>query len=611
MQIIDILKYIEKNTNSALFYTPNLYRDENSYFFKKPKVLLQGKTKTEIEKILAETDELIKNENLMGFAIIPYEIGYFFQPKTISDIYDDEMEIRFLFYEKENVDIISTDSMKFEDVEKYIGLREEKYHIDLGITKEEYFEKVKKIKDYIRKGDTYQINFTTKAKFNFENSLSSLFLEGIFNQSARYSAFINTDDEYIISFSPELFFSTDYQTISSKPMKGTLKRRGNPEEDEKLMYTLMKDEKNLAENVMIVDLMRNDIGRISWPDSVSVEKLYEIEKYETLYQLTSKVVGRLKSRDLSKILESLFPSGSITGAPKIRSMQIIDELENERRNIYTGSLGIFSNENAVFNIPIRTVNINKKYGVGELGLGSGIVWDSKAEAEYEEVLLKGEFINSFPKYFELLETMLFEKGEYFLLDYHLKRIERSAEYFLFNFDIDQLKMKLNKLSDTFEINVSYKVRILLTKWGKIKIESQRESNSEKKVKIVLSSSERCNIEKFLFHKTTFRPWDLSLQEAVREGFDEVIFVNDRNELLEGAISNLLVEKEGRLFTPPNSLGLLNGCYKQSLIDRNLCQETILTINDLVTADNIYICNSVKKEILVEEIFDSNGKLIWK
>lgn len=609
MRITEILKYIEENSNSAFFYTPNIYKGGKSYFFKKPWKVLTAKSKEEVEKLLDKTDQLSQDPDLIGFATIPYEIGYYFQPKEIKDSNLDNAELCFYFYERENVEIIEQNELEFDDVEKYIKSNTKIRNIELEISKEEYLGKISKVKNYISKGETYQINFTTKANFKFDGDLTSFFLNGIFNQSASYSVLINKENEYVLSFSPELFFSTDYKTILSKPMKGTLKRKGNPLEDKELATSLLHDEKNLAENVMIVDLMRNDIGRIAVTDSVKVEKLYEIEKYETLYQLTSTVVGKLKDNKLSEIFKNLFPSGSITGAPKIRSMQIIAELEKSPRKLYTGSIGLISNKNAVFNIPIRTVNINKLTKESELGLGSGIVWDSDAESEYEEVLLKGRFISNPQKYFELLETMLFQDGKIFLLDYHLRRLKNAAEYFLFQYDERKIAERLQSIISRFDSKQKYKIRLLLNKWGEFKIVPSKIEATKNTVKIILSKADRNIEEKFFYHKTTNRPWDEELSNAKQKGFDEVIFINENDELLEGAISNLIIETDGKLYTPPLSLGILNGCYRQFLLDNQKCEEKFLRIDDLKNAEKIILCNSVRKEIIVNEVYD-NTKLIY-
>ena len=612
MQILEILKYVEENSNSAFFYTPNIYERGKSYWFKTPHIILSGSTQNEVEEILEKVDELIKDPELIGFATIPYEIGYYFQPKKIRESYEDVKELQFIFYKKEDVEIIESNDLQFDGVDQQIRNYEKLDDLKLEISKEDYVEKIEKIKDYIRKGDTYQINFTTKTYFTFSQDINSLFLNGIFNQSAGYSSFINSNDEYILSFSPELFFKTNYDEIVAKPMKGTVKRKGNSEEDKKLVAELKKDEKNLAENVMIVDLMRNDIGKIAHIDSVKVDKLYEVEKYETLFQLTSTVTGKLKEKKFSDIIRNLFPSGSITGAPKIRSMRIINELENSNRNLYTGTIGILSGKEATFNIPIRTISINKANLQGDLGLGSGIVWDSDAENEYDEVLLKGKFISEPEKYFELLETMLFENGKIFLLEYHIRRLKEATKYFLFKFDEESLRAQLNSeiSSKYLDQNKCYKARLLLNKWGYFKLKTEEILLDKKNLRVKLSSNIRSNEDKYLFHKTTNRPWDRELSETKLKGYDEVIYLNEKEEILEGAISNIIVEKDGKRFTSPIELGILNGCYRQYQIDMGNCEEKILRIEDLVTAEKVFLCNSVRKEISIDQIHDNEGKIIF-
>ena len=218
---------------------------------------------------------------------------------------------------------------------------------------------------------------------------------------------------------------------------------------------------------MIVDLLRNDLGKISKINSVTAKPIFEIEKYETVFQMTSTVKAVLQENSFKSIIRNIFPCGSITGAPKIRTMEIIKKLEKESRGIYTGTIGIIENKIFTFNVPIRTISIDKKQKRGELGIGSGIVWDSDPSQEYNEVELKSKFITGSQNYFELIETMLFENGKIFLLDYHLKRVKDSAEYFLFHFDekmiLDFISNAVNKL----DAKKAYRIRFLLPKWGKI------------------------------------------------------------------------------------------------------------------------------------------------
>ncbi len=610
-KILEILDFIKENENTAFFYTPNIYKDARSYILKIPEVVLEASSKEEAESVLAQADTYSEKENLIGAALIPYETGYYFQPKKIEGNAartESYRNLKFIFYDKKNVEIFNSEELEFSGAESLIN-KEEKKDYALNVNKDKYIENIARIKDYIENGDCYQINYTSKLKFSIdENELKVFFMKGIFNQSSRYAAFFNTGDNYIMSFSPELFFETDYKTVKSKPMKGTVKRGASNADDERVAKELLNDEKNLAENVMIVDLLRNDIGKISEIDSVEVPKLFEVEKYETLFQLTSTVTGRLKEKSLSGIIKNLFPCGSITGAPKLRTMQIINELETEPRGIYTGALGLITNEKAAFNIPIRTLAVEKENGRAEFGLGSGIVWDSVPEDEYEEVLLKGNFISKPAKYFELLETLLFENGKYFLLQSHLERLRNSADFFLFKYDEIKIKNSLSEAGKILDNRKKYKIRLALNKWGGVSTKVDEISESFNNVKIILQKRAAVADERFYKHKTTNRPWNKAFAEARKNGFDEILFYDENNFLLEGAFTNLFIRKDGEIFTPPLELPILNGCYRNHLIQTGIAAEKNFTLDDLKTADEIILCNSVRKEIFVSQIINEDGSV---
>ena len=603
MNIVNVLKYVEENEYSAFFYTPPVYQGAESWFLKKPDIILESGSWKEIDSVLKQADIYSQREYLTGVALLPYEAGYGFQPvdlKKFRKHIDSVPSVKFMFYNRKNTVRISSRSLDFKDAPE---ISDRMYRIDnyrLNVSKDEYVRNIRKIKDYIENGETYQINYTVRALFDLNGDLSSLFLNTIFHQSAGYTSFINLKDEYIISFSPELFFKTNYKDIICRPMKGTVKRGSNHHEDMMIEKNMSGDEKNLAENVMIVDLLRNDLGRISKTDKVKVEKLFEMEKYETLYQLTSTVKGELKERELSTIIKNLFPCGSITGAPKIRSMEIISEIEKSPRSIYTGSIGLVSKEKAVFNIAIRTLRIDKQNMSAEMGLGGGIVWDSIAEDEYKEALLKGEFLMPAEK-FEILESILFENGEYFLLDLHLERMKKSADYFLFYYDEKKVRNVLESAITEFRKGKIYKVRVLLNKWGDVTTDYQEIKDQISNVGIALSFSERTKKKQFIFHKTTFRPWDTELKSAREKGFFEVIFCDKDSRVFEGAFTNIFLEKNGKIFTPALDSVILNGCYRQHLIKTCGVIEKDIFIDDLKNADRIFLGNSVRKKIDVNKI----------
>jgi len=306
-------------------------------------------------------------------------------------------------------------------------------HLHFGLSEQEYAAKIDAIHEYIRAGDTYQVNFTDALRFDLAGSPDELFSALIASQPVPYSAFLHGDGWRILSFSPELFFRVAGRSILTRPMKGTARRGMDGVEDEAIAQWLAADLKNRSENVMIVDLLRNDLGRLCEFGSVRVDQLCAVERYETLFQMTSQISGTLRSgvrpRDL---FASLFPCGSITGAPKHRTMQIIHELERGPRGVYTGAIGFFSPQReAVFSVPIRTVVLEGQSGT--MGVGSGIVIDSQADDEFRESLLKSEFLTQREESFQLIESLLWQDG-YPLLALHLERLESSARYFGFAFE---------------------------------------------------------------------------------------------------------------------------------------------------------------------------------
>ncbi len=639
MKLIEILKYISENPGSAFFYTPPIYESSNCYFFKKSDTSIKIFSVNEIEKQLNKIDDLLFH-GLTAFGFIEYEFGYFLEDRLQKNVNPtDRPLLHFFFSEENSIQKFDSKELDFEQFSNFIG-RNTINDFELNTTKEEYIENVFKIKKYIKEGDTYQVNYTVKSKFKVTSSVLELFLQLIFTQSAKYAAIINLDDKIIISSSPELFFEVYNDSIIVKPMKGTIKRGINLKKDSQHCEELLSSEKDRAENIMIVDLLRNDIGIICEYDSVKVINKYNIEKYESVYQLTSEIKGKLKTNNLSDIITNLFPSGSITGAPKLRTMEIIHELEKERRGIYTGLIGIFKKRRSIANVAIRTIEIDNRTNTGELGIGSGIVWDSQPENEFEEVLLKSKFLTEPANYFELLETMLYENGEIFLLDYHLKRIKEASNYFLFLFDESALKSELFNSIESLEKSKSYKIRLTLSKWGSINLKIE-EIKKETAIIDIIISDEKINAkDKYQYFKTTNRElYDTELRKAMDKGFYEVVFFNQNGYLAEGAITNIFIEINNTFYTPRIEDGILNGCYRQFILD-NLNQKTEfensfyevnsgsyilnkihhndfqveekeITFEELINSERIILVNSVRKDLLVNRIFDSKGNLIRK
>ena len=436
----------------------------------------------------------------------------------------------------------------------------------------------------------------------------------MFNQSANYAAFINNENKYIISLSPELFIQVDDKKIVTKPMKGTLNRSIDTKSDSLKAYELKSSKKNRAENVMIVDLLRNDLGKFCKYGSVKVDELYDVENYESLFQMVSTVSGRLSNGiKLSEIIKYIFPCGSITGAPKIRTMQIINELESEERGIYTGAIGMIGKEESVFNVAIRTIKIDKETSRGELGLGSGIVWDSEPEKEYNETLLKSEFITTPVKPFELIETMLLDNNEIFLFEDHIERLKSSAKFFLFNFDEKRIRNSLLKKIKKNYSEGKYKVRLNLNKWGTVNIEFSSITSPPDVVKIIISDQSVNSENKFQYFKTTSRElYDSELTKYKQEGYFEVIFFNEKEELAEGSFTNIFIKKNDVWLTPPLTSGILPGIYRDHFIfTQEGVKEIVITLNDLLNADEVMLVNSVRGEVKVDRLYYANEFIEYK
>ena len=464
----------------------------------------------------------------------------------------------------------------------------------LGLEEEDYCAKIERIQQYIGAGDTYQVNFTSKVRMAVTLSADAAFRTLLRQQPVAYGAFLHVAGHHILSLSPELFFKTEQGRILTRPMKGTMPRGLDAGEDAETAIRLGNDEKNRCEHVMIVDLLRNDLGRICTMGSLRVEDLFSVEKYETLLQMTSTISGTLRpGLGYYEIFKSMFPSGSITGAPKIRTMQIIREMEEAPRGIYTGSIGFMAPDgSSAFNVAIRTVVLQGKDA--SMGVGGGIVADSDPAAEYRECLLKAAFLTRTRPEFQLLETMLWDGRFPFLLE-HLDRLEASAAYFDFELDRSSVAARITAIADLFDPGARYRVRLLLDAAGRVTITHRPHTPDPSPMRIRLSPERTSSGDVFLRHKTTHRKlYDRLYAEALADGFDEVIFMNEREELTEGAISNLFLRKAGRLITPPLLSGVLPGVLRRHLLETDAAaEEGILTLQEIQSADAVFLCNAVR------------------
>ncbi|KFL30107.1 hypothetical protein JP75_16035 [Devosia riboflavina] len=450
------------------------------------------------------------------------------------------------------------------------------------------------VKNYIAAGDTYQVNLTFKASFQLSGSPLGLYRRLAQSQKTAYGAYIHAGDHFVLSRSPELFVSGTGDMLAARPMKGTLPRAPLASKDAADRAALANDEKNRAENLMIVDLLRNDLGRIAEIGSVEVTDLFTVETYSTLHTMTSGISARRRPDvTMLDVLENLFPCGSITGAPKLHAMEIIREVETSPRGLYTGSIGyIAPNGDFAFNVAIRTAVIDAD-GNGEIGIGGGIVADSEAQSEYEEALLKLRFLSDPAPPVTLIETLKWSPEEGFvLLGRHLARLLASAAYFGLPADAAEATTLL--LAESANWTAPMRVRLTLSETG-IEISAVPLPPNPEKFRFIIASETLASTSVWLAHKTTNRAFYDQPRIAAHDtlGVDEVVFLNERSELTEGSITNLFLQRGGKLLTPALSSGLLPGTLRAELIETGEAQEAILTLADLHSADAIFLGNSVR------------------
>lgn len=458
------------------------------------------------------------------------------------------------------------------------------------LDKEAYRERVERIRDLIAAGDSYQVNLTFPLHAGFSGDPAALYADLARAQRAGYAALLDFGEVAVVSLSPELFFHLRGRDLKLKPMKGTRPRGRWREEDQLLAADLAGTPKERAENLMIVDMLRNDAGRLAVPGSVRVPRLYEVESYPTVYQMTSTVEARTRpGTRLRDVFAALFPCGSVTGAPKVRTVEIIRELEDTPRGVYTGAVGFVSGGEAVFNVAIRTLLVERSPGTAQMGVGSGIVHESDPVAEYQECLQKAAFTRVPGADFELLETLLWEPEDgFYLLARHLRRMAWSAERFCFPFDRDRaLRALEGACTDKRE---PLKVRLTLDRSGRFRARTLPLAESREPLRVTICDQP---VEEgpLLYHKTTYRsPYES--RAARHPGADEVILVNDRGQLTESTTANLVLRIDGECLTPPLSCGLLPGVMRAELLARGEVRERVLIPEDLRRAEEFWLVNSV-------------------
>jgi para-aminobenzoate synthetase/4-amino-4-deoxychorismate lyase len=563
-----------------------------SLLFENPRRVLTTRRPSEVSALLSEAETALAGGAHVG-GILSYDLGLAFEERLAA------------FLPEENAGPLlwlgiysAPREMTRDETSAWLAEHtgDEPPHVtdlDLSMSRADYETAFARVMEYIRAGDVYQINLTMLARFRFSGDPVALYRTLCDKQPVAHGALVATGDDVVLSLSPELFIERRGDRIVTRPMKGTIRRGRTRAEDEALKSELLADEKSRAENLMIVDLLRNDLGRVAEIGTVEVDRLFEIETYKSLHQMTSTVSAKLRTNaGFSRILHALFPCGSVTGAPKIRAMQIIHDVETGPRGLYCGSVGYAApGGDFSFNVAIRTAVIGAG-GEGEIGIGGGVVADSKLESEYDEALLKLRFFREPHEPFGLIETMRWDEDGFYLLDRHLNRLETSAAFFEIAFDGPKIRRALeDKVQGT---ETPQRVRLVLSETGEIDITSAH-LVAMNALRFVIADQRMTSSDPLLVHKTTRRAiYDGPREEAARElNTGEVVFLNERGELTEGSFTNLFIEKSGALLTPALSSGLLPGTLRAELIAEGRAREAVLTLEDLTGADRILLGNSVR------------------
>lgn len=548
------------------------------YTFTQPIKELKTRDLSEVADLLAQV-ESYQEQGYYVVGYVSYEAAPAFEEKLA--VHKAPLLAEYLLYFTVH-DRVETSPipLTYEEVDLPSKWQEE-------TSTENYEKAIAQIHHHLRQGDTYQVNYTVQLKQDLSANPFAIYNRMVVEQEAGYNAYVEHDEMAVISMSPELFFEQNDRELTTRPMKGTTQRGVTNQEDLEQASWLEQDPKNRSENMMIVDLLRNDMNRISEVGSEHVERLCQVEQYSTVWQMTSTIKSQLRPDvDLVEIFRSLFPCGSITGAPKIATMEIIKNLEPQPRGVYCGTIGLLlPNGRRIFNVAIRTIQLHQ--GKAIYGVGGGITWDSTWESEYREVHQKAAVLYRKQARFQLITTGKISQKNLLFEEQHLERLTKASRYFAYPFNPEELRQKIEKECQVCDANQDYRLRIILSKSGEIELSSQILTPlSPSFCQAQLCLQEADLNQAFTYFKTTNRP-HLSLGEQ------EIIYHNATGELLETSIGNLVLKINGKLYTPPTSLGILPGIYRQHLLERGLVDEKVLTLKDLAQAEAIYGCNAVR------------------
>jgi para-aminobenzoate synthetase/4-amino-4-deoxychorismate lyase len=481
--------------------------------------------------------------------------------------------------------------------------------IAANVNEAQFTEAIERIRDYIAAGDTYQVNYTWRLRFDAFGSLLALYTRLRARQPVPYGALVTLPGGgAVLSFSPELFVRHEAGMLVARPMKGTAPASGDPDVDAARASSLAQDTKNRAENLMIVDLLRNDLGRVAQTGSVEAPALFEVQRYGAVLQMTSTVQARLRAdAGLEEIFRALYPCGSITGAPKRRTMEIIHELEPDARGIYTGAIGWFDPAppgrpfgDFCLSVPIRTLALGPSIdGIrrGELGVGAGIVYDSEAQSEYAECQLKAHFLTGLHNEFTIFETIRASREHGCRhLEQHLDRLNASCAWFGFAFDRGAAHIALLEACLALPSDALHRLRLAVDHAGALTLTSGELAPLQEPVTVLLAQEPTHSGDVFLRHKTSIRGrYDAAWKAAEAQGAFDMLFFNERGELTEGGRSSVFLRFGEEWLTPPLSAGVLPGVMRGVLLAAPAwhAREAVITRAMLAQADDIVVCNALR------------------
>ena len=548
------------------------------HLFTKPIKELKTRNLDQVEALLREV-EAYQEQGFYAVGYVSYEAAPAFEKKFAVHPAPLMGEYLLYFTIHEEVETLPFPE-HYEAVDLPANWKEE-------VEAPAYQEAIETIHHHIRQGDTYQVNYTVQLSQELKSDPLAIYNRLVVEQKAHYNAFIQHDDVSILSISPELFFEQDDRLLTTRPMKGTTGRGLTNQADLQEAAWLEADPKNRAENMMIVDLLRNDMNRISEIGSEQVTRLCQVEQYSTVWQMTSTIESRLRAEvDLVQTFRALFPCGSITGAPKISTMEIIHKTEKAPRGVYCGTIGILLPKGKrIFNVAIRTLQMQGDQAI--YGVGGGITWDSKWESEYQETKQKSAVLYRQEPHFELLTTGRIHQGELTFLDKHVTRLREASRYFAYPYDEPKLLKELQEELAHLESNLDYRCRIALQKNGTFHLVITELTD------LPASYLQAQLTEQKLDLATPFTYFKTSQRNHLATNHREQIFYLPDGSLLETTIGNLILEIEGKLYTPPAHLPLLDGIYRCHLLETQQVEEKLLTLNDLKNADRIYACNALR------------------